>query len=338
MIIRQYKNTGEFISLLGFGSMRLPKISWDSQEIDYGKAKKMVDYAIDHGVNYFDTAYGYHTGLSESFLRDALASYSRDSYFLADKLPVWICQSDEDVQRLFQEQLERCGVDYFDYYLIHNVTGETMPLIDRFRVYEQLMELKNQGKIRKLGFSFHDVPAVLVEMVKHYEWDFAQIQLNYLDWDEQDAERQYEILTVKGIPIVVMEPLRGGTLTALEGEAASILRKADSCADQASWGLRFAASLPNVLTVLSGMSEPEHVWDNVHVMENFTPLTEKEYKTLEQAVAASRLSGAIPCTACRYCMDCPVGVDIPKVFRVYNHYLTGYKGMTNSWGDEITTL
>ena len=335
MEMRRYKDTNNFVSLLGFGAMRLPRISEEGQEIDVPKAMEMVDYAIAHGVNYFDTAYGYHGGLSEPFLREALSRYPREKWLLADKLPLWLLEKEEDVLRIFREQLERCGVRYFDHYLLHNITQQSLPAVERFRVYEQLIALKKNGAIRRLGFSLHDVPEVLEEVVRRYDWDFAQIQLNYLDWDEQDAKRQYRILTERGIPVIVMEPLRGGTLTALSGEAESILREARADAGQASWGLRFAGSLPNVLTVLSGMTEPEQVRDNVATMENFAPLSNDEYDVLERVVAASRLDRAIPCTACRYCMDCPSGVDIPKVFGAYNAYLSGYKGMTNSWGDAV---
>ena len=333
MEMRRYKDTSEKVSLLGFGSMRLPRLSEDTQEIDSIKAKAMVAYAVEHGVNYFDTGYGYHNGMSETFLREALDAFPRGSYNLADKLPIWLVKQEADVPRLFGEQLKRCGVDYFDYYLIHNLSGAELGMLRDCNVYAQLQKLKEQGKIKKLGFSFHDVPSVLQTLLDSYTWDFAQIQLNYLDWEEQDAKTQYQLLSERGIPVIIMEPLRGGTLTALSGEAAILLHDANPVASPASWGMRFAASLPGVLTVLSGMSEPEHVWENVNVMEQFRPLSNEEYSTLNKVVAASRLNQAIPCTACHYCMDCPAGVDIPKVFGAYNRYLTGYKGMTNSWGD-----
>lgn len=194
MEMRACRNTDQTLSLLGFGTMRLPRVSEHSQEVDYGRAKEMADYALAHGVNYFDTAYGYHAGLAEPFLREALAQYPRESYLPADKLPFWTCRSAGDTGRIFQEQLERCGTEYFDHCLIHNVTGPAIAWIDRLRIYEHLTELEKQGKIRRLGFSFHDVPSALETVPERYDWDFVQIQLNCLDWEEQAAGRQYEIL------------------------------------------------------------------------------------------------------------------------------------------------
>ncbi len=325
---RKYRDSNEQVSLLGFGSMRLPIIDGQPQNIDKEKAQEMVDYAIAHGVNYFDTAYLYHSGMSESFLGEALAKYPRDSYLLATKMPPFALKSTEDVERIFEEQLKKCKVDYFDYYLLHFINERIVPIMEKFNVYEFLKEKQRQGKIRHLGFSFHDHPELLDSYTNKYDFDFAQIQLNYLDWQLQDSKRQYEILTEKGLPVIVMEPVRGGALVSLCEESLRIYKAADENASIASWAIRYVATLPNVLTVLSGMSNMEQIKDNIHTMTDFKPLSEKEYEVVSDAVAAYRASAPIPCTACGYCMDCPAGVDIPKVFGIYNQSKTSGNATT----------
>ncbi|MGI6004424.1 MAG: aldo/keto reductase [Christensenellales bacterium] len=332
---RPYKNTGTEISLLGFGCMRLPRVG-TTQKIDRTEAQKMIDYAYDHGVNYFDTAWPYHAGDSELFIGEALKKYPRDSFHLASKLPLWELREPSDVKRIFEKQLEKCQVDYFDFYLEHNINTEFQSLSEKADAHAQLAALKKEGKIRHHGFSFHDTADFLEQIVDQYDYDFAQIQLNYLDWDQQDAQRKYEILTQRGIPVIIMEPVRGGTLATLRPESVEIFKKADPDASVASWAIRFAASLPNVLTVLSGMSTMEQVVDNVATMTNFRPLSQADHGTVTAAVTAYRATGAIPCTACRYCMDCPSGVDIPKVFAYYNNYKV--KGKKASFLDEYELL
>jgi predicted aldo/keto reductase-like oxidoreductase len=319
---RAYKDSKEKISLLGFGCMRLPLLKEGGPEIDAKAAEAMIDYALGHGVNYFDTAHPYHAGLSEPFVGEALSKYPRDSFNLATKMPTWLIESQADVHDIFAGQLKKCLVEYFDYYLVHNIGADTLRKVEEHDIYGILREKKREGKIRRLGFSFHAAPEILQKAVDGYEWDFAQIQLNYLDWELQDAKRQYEILAAKGIPTVVMEPVRGGALAKLCPQALDVLRAADPGASAASWALRYAASLPNVLTVLSGMSNLEQVKDNVATMENFKLLASEDYAVIEKALFAYRLSGTIPCTACGYCMDCPFGVNIPKVFAIYNNYRT----------------
>lgn len=321
METRQYKNTGKKISLLGLGCMRFPKISPDKEAIDYEKAQEIVDYAYTHGVNYFDTAYVYHGGDSEVFIGKALKKYPRESYNLATKMPVWLAKNQEDLERLFQEQLDRCGVDYFDFYLCHAMNAQRLEDCLSIGVFDFVKKKKDAGKIRHMGFSFHDAPAVLEEICNAFDgWDFAQIQLNYLDWTMQDAKSQYEILERHGIPCVVMEPVRGGTLASPCDAANKLFQQAEPDKSIASWAIRYAASLPNVLTVLSGMSTMEQVEDNVKTMTDFQPITEEEYRIIDRAVEAYRQKDTVPCTGCRYCMDCPFGVDIPGVFKVYNHY------------------
>jgi predicted aldo/keto reductase-like oxidoreductase len=327
---RRYKNSEEFISLLGFGNMRLPlKEGGTSKDIDIKRAEEMIDYAYAQGVNYFDTAYMYHEGASESFIGQALSKYDRKSFNLATKMPLVFIKEQGDVDKFFNEQLAKCKVDYFDFYLLHNINRTHQSINEQFKVYEYLNKKKQEGYIRHLGFSFHDTPDVLSRVVNAYDWDFTQIQLNYMDWDLQQAERQREILKNAGIPIVVMEPVRGGALATLCEKSVEIFKKADPNVSVASWALRFAASIPEVLVVLSGMSAIEQVKDNIATIANFKPIGEPEQKVIDQALAAFRASGTIPCTACRYCMDCPEGVDIPRVLAVYNNFRISQAGNPN---------
>lgn len=324
---RRYKNTAQTLPLLGFGCMRLPQLSPDGPEIDYGTVKQMIDRAMKAGCNYFDTAYMYHDGRSERCLGDLLKAYPRDSYYLTDKMPVWFARDAAGIERIFREQLERCRTDYFDFYMLHSLDSANWELAQKYKACEFLERMKKEGKIRRLGFSFHDSPEVLRKIVDAREWDFAQIQLNYLDWELYRSREQYEILTGAGIPVIVMEPLRGGALATLSPDASDILRKADPHSSNAAWAFRYVASLPNVLCVLSGMTLPEHVEDNIRTFSPLKPLTENERKTLDQALAAYRKRLAVPCTACRYCMPCPAGVEIPKIFGLYNQY----KVSGNKW-------
>lgn len=326
MEMRQYRDTDVKVSLLGMGCMRLPKVDPEKEDIDYEKAQEIIDYAYANGVNYFDTAYGYHGGQSELFVGQALKKYPRDSFFLASKMPIWCVKEKGDVERIFNEQLQRCQTDYFDFYLFHSQNAANFQKCQEFGVYEFLSQMKAEGKIRRLGFSFHDTPEVLRHICDTYPWDFAQIQLNYLDWEMQDAKTQYQILNDREIPVIVMEPVRGGAL-ASPCEAADILfREERPDKSVASWAIRFAASLPGVLTVLSGMSNMEQVRDNVDTMARFEPLTDREREVIDEALEAYRKKDTVPCTGCRYCMDCPFGVDIPKMFSLYNHYVLDRDG------------
>lgn len=326
MEMRQYRDTDVKVSLLGMGCMRLPKVDPEKEDIDYEKAQEIIDYAYANGVNYFDTAYGYHGGQSELFVGQALKKYPRESFFLASKMPIWCVKEKGDVERIFNEQLQRCQTDYFDFYLFHSQNAANFQKCQEFGVYEFLSQMKAEGKIRRLGFSFHDTPEVLRHICDTYPWDFAQIQLNYLDWEMQDAKAQYQILNDREIPVIVMEPVRGGAL-ASPCEAADILfREERPDKSVASWAIRFAASLPGVLTVLSGMSNMEQVRDNVDTMTRFEPLTDREREVIDEALEAYRKKDTVPCTGCRYCMDCPFGVDIPKMFSLYNRYVLDRDG------------
>lgn len=321
MQIRNYKNTEEKISLLGLGCMRFPtKKENDRDVIDEQKAQEIVDYAYAHGVNYYDTAYMYHDGQSEKFMGKALSKYKRSTYNLVTKLPIWMADTPKDMERIFNEQLSNLRTDYFDFYLLHALDAEKFKKCEQFKAYEFLCEMKKQGKIRHLGFSFHDSPDVLQNIVNAHEWDFAQIQLNYLDWELQNAKRQYEILSENGIPCVVMEPVRGGTLASPCEKSCEIFKSAAPDKSVASWAIRYVANLPNVLTILSGMTTIEQIVDNVSTVSSFVPLTEQDKRVIADALDAYKKKDTIPCTGCRYCMDCPSGVDIPNVFKIYNKY------------------
>jgi predicted aldo/keto reductase-like oxidoreductase len=321
MEIRNVESLKAKVSLLGFGLMRLPVLDGDKSRIDYPQAERMLDMAFRGGINYFDTAYPYHEGKSEVFVGDVLSRRDRSSYYLASKMPTWdLAKSEDDVKRIFDEQLQKCKTGYFDFYLAHSFDPDHFERFRRLRMYDFLRKKKEEGCIRRLGFSFHSDPDLLARIVEGYEWEFAQIQLNYVDWDLLNARRFYEYLEAHKLPVIVMEPVRGGALAGLNERAAGILKAARPEASIASWAVRFAASLPHVMTVLSGMSSPEQMEDNLKTFSPFEPLSPEERKIVERAAEAYNDSGTVPCTGCRYCMDCPAGVDIPMVFRQYNHY------------------
>ena len=317
---KKYKNLD--ISVIGFGMMRLPQ---KNGEPDIEKTQKMVDYAIEHGVNYFDTAWFYHNGQSEIATGIVLSKYPRNSYYLADKMPLRILKDKAEVIPTFEKQLEKCKTEYFDFYLAHNINKREWKVLKDCNVYEQLLEKKKEGKIKYLGFSIHDTPELLEEVVNTYKWDFVQLPINPIDWKAVDAEKQYEIATKAGLPVVVMNPLKGGQLSTLSEKAVEILKNENPDLSPSSWSLRYSASLPNVFVVLSGMTEQIHIEDNVKTFMNFKPLNEKEQAVLANAIAVYNSSGAISCTYCQYCTGCPVGIDIPKNFMIYNQYKANNK-------------
>ncbi len=316
-----FNSIGRKISKLGFGLMRLPKVSDDKEDIDRDEAFRLIDLAIKSGVNYFDTAYVYHGGDSESFAKEALSRYPRESYCLATKLPGWVIKDEgKHTDELFREQLEKCGVDYFDFYLLHSVNRDIMKVFEEDNSYEYLKEQKKQGKIRHLGFSYHGDLEFFKELLDKYEWDFAQLQINYYDWEAQDAKSYYRELEKRNIPCIVMEPVRGGSLHTLNDEARAVFEELGD-ASAASYALRFVAELPDVLTVLSGMSTYEQVADNLNTFSECKPLSEEEKEAIEKADILFRKNFAVPCTNCKYCVEtCPSGVDIPSCFNAFNEY------------------
>ena len=303
-------------SLLGFGCMRFPKTP--EGKIDENGAAELIDAAIRNGVNYLDTAYPYHEGDSEPFMGRLLKRYDRKSVYLATKLPMWLVKSLEDAKRLFEEQLERLQVDYIDFYLLHGLNRDRWDTICRLGLIDWAEALQRQGRIRYLGFSFHDNYETFETILTSRKWDFCQIQYNYMDRDVQAGDRGYALAEKMGVPMIVMEPVKGGTLANLPKEAEDVFRAADPDATCASWALRWVGSRPNVKVILSGMSSPEQVEDNLRSFSPFVPLDEEEEQVVSQAAQAIRSRIKNSCTACRYCMPCPAGVDIPGNFAIWN--------------------
>ena len=304
------------LSPLGFGLMRLPMVNGRFTHDAY----KMIFIAMEAGVNYYDTAYRYLNGHSEDFVHDALVKkYPRETFYIADKLPVWECKNKDDMEKIFQMQLEKLGTNYIDFYLLHALHKSRWHNIYNQGVLDFLEEKKKTGKIRKVGFSLHDNTKTLINIEKTYDWDFIQLQINYYDWTVQHADRSYEYLAKKGIPCIVMEPLGGGRLSKLPEKAEKLLKKVHPTATASSWGIRFTASLPNVAVTLSGMSTLDQMQANISSFSPLVPISNDEQKILNEVVQIIGSYNTIPCTACEYCVnDCPKGVDIPQIFQRYN--------------------
>ena len=306
---------------LGFGLMRLPQ---NEGAVDVAAVKRMVDAYMKSGFNYFDTAYVYHGGNSERVIKEALVDrYPRESFYLATKLPAWTMNGPEDRERIFGEQLEKCGVEYFDFYLLHSLEdGKNYDLYEKYDCFRWAMEKKEQGKIRHFGFSYHGTPELLEQVLdRHPEVEFVQIQLNYADWNNQVVQsgRLYEILHRRGIPMIVMEPVKGGMLANLQPELEELLKEVRPEASSASWALRFVGSLDGVMTILSGMSSEKQMEDNLNTFRHFEPLSEQERQVIQTVVKKMQDKPLIQCTSCRYCCDgCPTSIRIPDIFRAVN--------------------
>ncbi|MBQ6230551.1 MAG: aldo/keto reductase [Eubacterium sp.] len=306
---------------LGFGLMRLPE---KEGAIDIEHVKRMVDKYMSAGMNYFDTAYVYHGGRSEVAAREALVKrYPRDSFMIATKLPAWEIRQESDIDRIFNEQCERAGVEYFDYYLLHSIEdGSNYDTYEKYDCFAWGMKMKEEGKIKHLGFSYHGSPELLAEILdKHPETEFVQIQLNYFDMTNPVVRSKalYDILLERNIPMIIMEPVRGGMLANLSPKQQEIFKAVRPDKSIASWALRFVGSLPGVMTILSGMSNEEQMDDNISTFTNFEPVNEEEMRAINDVTSDILSIPQIGCTACKYCTPgCPMQISIPDIFRTVN--------------------
>ncbi len=332
---RKMEKLGIETSLLGFGCMRFPVL--ENGEINEPEAERMLDKAIAEGVNYIDTAYPYHEGKSEIVTGKILKKYDRDSFYLATKLPLWQINSLEDVDRIFGEQLTKLQTDHVDFYLMHAMNKERWDAMRKLGVVERLEQIKAEGRIRYLGFSFHDSYEAFEEIINAREWDFCQIQLNYMDVEEQAGLKGYEFAASKNVPVIVMEPVKGGSLAAFAEDIMEKFRAADAQASAASFALRWVGSLPGVKVILSGMSTMGQVEDNLKTFGCFKPLSGEEQKMMKEVRDTLKSRVQNGCTACRYCMPCPAGVDIPGCFGVWNtyHMYQNYNMVKRRWENEL---
>lgn len=323
MQYRTFQKTGEKISLLGFGTMRLPAIDGDYSKIDEPEAIRMIRSAIDRGINYVDTAYMYHDGFSEVTVGKALKDGYREKVFLADKMPVWMAKTEEDVERIFEDQLKRLDTDHIDMYLMHNITVPVWKRALKFNTLEFLEKKKAEGRIKHIGFSFHDEYELFEEVIRAYPWDFCQIQLNFMDADFQAGVKGLKLAGELNIPVIIMEPLKGGKLTDhLPQSIEAYWNQAPVKRSAAEWALRWVADFPEVLTILSGMSTMDQVDENISILNEALPgsLTEEEQSLIKNVSAEYNKLIQYSCTACKYCLPCPVKIDIPSVIGYYNDW------------------
>ena len=323
MIYRDFQELK--LSALGMGAMRLPVIDGDDSKVDTAAAEEMVAYAMEHGINYYDTAWGYHSGQSELVMGNALKKYPRENYYLATKFPGYDLSNMNKVEEIFEEQLKKCQVEYFDFYLFHNVCEMNIDayLDEKYGIYEYLIEQKKNGRIRHLGFSAHGSYDVIKRFLDAYgkDMEFCQLQLNYLDWSFQDAKAKVELLKEHDIPVWVMEPLRGGKLASLSEENTKKLREMRPDEETPAWAFRFLQSLPEVKVVLSGMSNMEQLQANIRTYEEDKPLSGEEMKNLLDIADSMLKKKTLPCTACHYCVShCPQELDIPELLNLYNEH------------------
>lgn len=312
------------LSALGLGTMRLPVIDGDDSKIDEEKTKEMVAYAMENGINYYDTAWGYHSGNSEIIMGKVLSGYPRDSYYLATKFPGYDLSNMDKVEEIFEKQLEKCNTEYFDFYLFHNVCEMNIDayLNEEYGIYKYLMEQKKNGRIRHLGFSAHGDYNVMKRFLEAYgkDMEFGQLQVNYIDWSFQEAKEKAGLLEEYNIPLWVMEPLRGGKLAKLPEEAETKLKNLRLGEKTPAWAFRFLQAIPNVTMILSGMSSFEQLKENIKTFETDKPLSSEEMDTL-LGIVDGMLKGVLPCTACHYCTShCPKELDIPMLIGLYNEH------------------
>ncbi|MFR6334355.1 MAG: aldo/keto reductase [Eisenbergiella sp.] len=326
MQYRTFDKTGQKVSLLGMGTMRLP-VTEDGQ-VDREAAISMIRHSIDEGINYVDTAYMYHDGESEKIVGQALKDGYREKVLLADKMPVWLAKDEEAMRSIFDEQFARLEVDVIDMYLVHNVTVPVWKRAQKFHLMDFLEEKRAEGKIRHIGFSFHDQLSLFKEVIDSYPWDFCQIQLNYMDKEFQAGEEGLHYAAEKGIPVIIMEPLKGGKLTdTLPPSVKTLWKQAEIQRTPAEWALRWVANHSEILTILSGMSAPEQLEENLRILSQAKPnsLTEKELSIIDQVSSEYNRLIQYSCTSCKYCMPCPKKIDIPTAIRFYNEWFL-YEG------------
>ncbi len=326
MIYKEFQ--GEQLSALGLGAMRLPTLEGDPNKIDEKATADMIAYAMEKGINYYDTAWGYHGGMSEPVMGKLLSAYPRESFKLASKFPGYDLSNMDKVEEIFEKQLERCRTDYFDFYMFHNVCELNIDayLDKRYGIYDYLMAQRAAGRIRHLGFSAHANPENLRRFLEAYgkDMEFGQLQINYLDWTFQDGKDKIAMLQEYGIPVWVMEPLRGGKLAGLSGACAAALSAIRPEESNVALAFRFLQSIPEVKVTLSGMSNMQQLQENIATFETNKPLNGMEFERV-LTVAADMLKNIVPCTSCRYCTEyCPQGLDIPRLIKLYNeHAFTG---------------
>ena len=315
---RFFEKTNAETSLLGFGCMRFPVLE-DGKTINEELTFKMLDEAYDRSVNYYDTAYPYHHGESERVLGKWVKTKPRESLFVVSKSPMWNIKEPEDFNRILDEQLSKLQVDYLDFYLLHCLDKEKWEMIQKFDLIGLAEQARKDGKIKRLGFSFHDEYEVFEEILNAHDWDFCQIQFNYMDTQIQAGIKGYELAKSKGIPVAIMEPVKGGQLANVPDEIKDVFQSIHPDWSDASWALRFAASFDNVYCVLSGMSNMEQTLDNLNTFDQFEPLNQEEFAAIAKATELFNARVQVPCTGCSYCMPCPFGVDIPRCFRILNN-------------------
>lgn len=315
-------NNNEMLKIpkLGFGLMRLPK---KDEKIDIEQLCDMADMFLQRGFTYLDTAYVY-PGSEEAFREAVAKRHPRESYLLADKMPTWLLEEAGGPEALFDEQLERCGVEYFDFYLLHSLQPHRVEDCDKFGCWEFCQKMKREGKIRHVGFSFHGGPELLDKLLtEHPETEFVQLQINYADWENKiiHARANYEVCRSHDVPIVIMEPVKGGILADLKKETAELYQKITPGATPASFALRFCGSLDGVATILSGMSDVRQMEENLEIFTNFKPLSDKERRTVEQVKQSLLDVPSVGCTACCYCCDgCPQKINIPEIFKCLDQF------------------
>lgn len=341
MIYRTIGKTGIDASVLGIGCMRLPIIDGDSDKIDYKKSTEMIRYAIDHGVNYVDTAYPYHGGNSETFLGEALKDGYRERVTLITKSPTWLLKEQEDFDKYLDEQLEKLQTDHLDIYLMHALGKERWENLKTINVFEAIERAKANGKIKHVGFSFHDNLDQFKEIVDGYEWDLCMLQFNYMDTDEQAGLEGLMYAESKGLPVIVMEPLKGGMLASPPKDVEDLWASHTEKKSPVEWALRYVANFENVKVVLSGMSTMEQLKENIEIADRLLPnsLDEKGLALIESVRETYQSRIQVPCTQCKYCMPCPHGVEIPRAFTLYNrahifNAIESIKGQYNTASEE----